>query len=222
VVTWNATIIFHPYVAVGVMPLFNINKIQPTMVACSTHKWLRGPSGCSLVYISPRVHQEWLPLDLHGRGRDIPGGVGISKNEIGPNGYPDKFFSDARKFDCGGKANPITVPMLEASLEQVVLLDPVQTQQRLQNLMRPLLTSIIQEMGGRFSISGPKPRAFHVIGIVPRNKTPEELIELSQLLEQDCGIIVAVRCGGLRVSPYLTNTPDDVTALIEALRQLPN
>lgn len=210
--------------AVGVMPLFHINKTQPTMVTCSTHKWLRGPLGCSLVYMSPRIHDEWQPLDFHGRGRDFPGGPaswGISKNEMGPRGYPDQFFSDARKFDSGGKANPITLPMLQTSLEHVILLDPVQTQQQLQNLMEPLLSWVMQEAGGRFSISGQRPRAAHLIGIIPRDKTPEELIEMSELLEHDHGIIVAVRCGGLRVSPYLTNTPEDVTRLIEALQQLP-
>lgn len=40
--------------AVGIM-LCSVRKIRPTMLACSTHKWLRGPSGCCLAYISPEV-----------------------------------------------------------------------------------------------------------------------------------------------------------------------
>ena len=38
----------------------------------------------SLVYVSPLLHNTWLPLDLHGRSRDFPGGKAwdASRHEV--------------------------------------------------------------------------------------------------------------------------------------------
>ena len=58
--------------AAGAMPL-NVKLIQPFILACSVHKWLRAPSGVCLVYIDPTLHDLWCPLDQNDRGRDIGG-----------------------------------------------------------------------------------------------------------------------------------------------------
>lgn len=58
--------------ALGIYPC-SVKHIQPTMMCASVHKWLRSPSGQSLVYLDPSVVDTWLPLDQHGRSRDIPG-----------------------------------------------------------------------------------------------------------------------------------------------------
>lgn len=103
--------------SVGIMPL-DINVVRPTLLAASVHKWLRGPTGASLVYVSPDVHESWQPLDQHGRSRDFvihnKSTWDASKNEMGPQGYSEKFINDARKFDSGGKPNPILLPMIRA------------------------------------------------------------------------------------------------------------
>lgn len=168
----------------------------------------------SLVYISPRVHEKWSPLDLHGRSRDLPTGKAwdASMNEMGPKGYPDHFYSDSRKFDGGGKPNPILLPLLRASMEKVVALDIEKAQAQLKALVQPLLS---WASNNGYSIS-PGPHAFHLIGIRPLNRTPEELLEMSRaLLQKD--IIIAVRCGVFRISPYLDNTEADIQALIAGL-----
>lgn len=53
----------------------DVKRFQASMLACSVHKWLRGPPGMSLVYVSPELHDSWLPLDLHGRSRLFPEGM---------------------------------------------------------------------------------------------------------------------------------------------------
>eukprot|EP00529_Nitzschia_sp_RCC80_P023573 CAMPEP_0113492522 /NCGR_PEP_ID=MMETSP0014_2-20120614/28123_1 /TAXON_ID=2857 /ORGANISM="Nitzschia sp." /LENGTH=458 /DNA_ID=CAMNT_0000386363 /DNA_START=92 /DNA_END=1468 /DNA_ORIENTATION=- /assembly_acc=CAM_ASM_000159 len=211
--------------AVGIMPI-QLYKIRPTMLMASVHKWLRGPSGTCLVYIEPSVYDSWMPLDFHGRGRDF-GMAGqstwdASKNEMSPEGYPDTFYKDARKFDSGGKVNAILMPMLQASMEAVSKLDLKESQQSLKALMEPLLNwakaSKLQEQG-RYAVS-PGPRAHHIIGLMPLDKTPTEMIQMSRRLQEEHGVVVAVRCGGFRVSPYLDNTPDDVQKLIESLEEV--
>ena len=211
--------------AVGIMPI-QLYKIRPTMLMASVHKWLRGPSGTCLVYIEPSVYDSWMPLDFHGRGRDF-GMAGqstwdASKNEMSPDGYPDTFYKDARKFDSGGKVNSILMPMLQASMETVSKLDMKESQQSLKALMEPLLNWVKaskEQEQGRYTVS-PGPRAHHIIGLVPLDKTPTEMIQMSRRLQEEHGVVVAVRCGGFRISPYLNNTPDDVQKLIESLEEV--
>ena len=121
------------------------------MLVSSGHKWLRGPAGTCLSYISPDVHEQWVPLDSHGRNRE---GVSLETSEL-PSGY----FKDARKFDSGGKANPILLPMLKASMETVAKKNPKTTQQTLKALMEPLLAWVKSEEGSQFFTVSPGPRA---------------------------------------------------------------
>ena len=202
--------------AVGIMPV-SVKKIQPQFLASSVHKWLRAPMGASLVYVSKDVQSSWIPLDLHGRSRDVPGGASAeaSKNQMGPNGYPEKFFDDARKFDSGGRANPVIIPMLRAALEEVVLVDQTTVQESLKLLMTPLIS---WAEANAFTVSS-EPRAYHIVGIEPPNCTVEELMEMAGKLKE-LNIMVATRCGGFRVSPYLATRSDEIQKLIAALNSL--
>ena len=202
--------------AVGALPV-SVKKIRPAVVACSSHKWLRGPSGVSLVYIDPTLHESWIPLDLQARGRVVSGTTTwhATSHEIGPNGYPEEFYSDGRKFDAGGKPNPILLPMLRCALESVVKLDCDKIQSTLETLMSPLLTWAESR---QYRV--PKqPHCWHLIGIQPPNMTTEELLQACKSLNES-GVIVSVRCGGFRISPYTTNTTADVDRLIEALERV--
>mmetsp|Transcript_19290 Transcript_19290/g.48022 ORF Transcript_19290/g.48022 Transcript_19290/m.48022 type:complete len:450 (+) Transcript_19290:168-1517(+) len=214
----NIPLIVDATQAVGIMPC-SVRKIQPTMMACSTHKWLRGPSGVCLAYISPQVQGDWIPLDFHGRGRDFEAGStswDVSRNEMGPRGYPEKFFGDARKFDSGGKANPLLMPMLRIAMEEVSLINTAEAQLQLKDLMHPLLVWATENGYSVKTVD----RAYHIIGLIPHNKTPAEMIEIAKKLAEGKGVILAVRCGGFRISSYLSNTAKDVEKLIEGLAAL--
>ena len=164
-----------------------------------------------------QVQDDWIPLDFHGRGRDFEAGADswdVSKNEMGPKGYPERYYADSRKFDSGGKANPFLLPMLRTAMEEVCKIDTGKAQIRLKTLMQPLFDWAVRN-GHSIKLD---PRAYHLIGIVLKDKTPEEMIEISKRLAEEKKIILAVRCGGFRVSSYLTNTEDDVRKLIEGLQ----
>ncbi|KAL7560415.1 hypothetical protein ACA910_016166 [Epithemia clementina (nom. ined.)] len=238
--------------AVGIFKVDVLAEIQPALLACSTHKWLRGPSGTSLVYIHPSVHDTWLPLDQHERGRDMSNSdyyinAATRGHFMDPHTgyYPEAFFSNARKFDAGGKANPMLLPMLQASLQEVAQLNVESVQQSLKQIMQPLLKWCHDH---NFVIPS-QPHAYHIIGIQPppysillqqpnvlllshqqkqqeqRNHyqerlSPKQLVQIARHLEQAHGIILQARCGGLRVAPYLDTTPQDVQALIDALQDI--
>ena len=135
---------------------------------------------------------------------------------MGPRGYPEKFFGDARKFDSGGKANPLLMPMLRIAMEEVSLINTAEAQLLLKGLMHPLLVWATEN---GYSVRADD-RAYHIIGLIPHNKTPAEMIEMAKKLAEEKGVILAVRCGGFRISSYLSNTAKDVEKLIEGLADL--
>lgn len=196
---------------VGAM-LLSVPQIRPSLLACSVHKWLRGPSGTALVYIDPALHESWSPLDQHGRGRDLRG----DSDTMGPHGYPGKFFNDARKFDSGGKPNSILLPMLQAALEHVVALDRAELQKTLQEMMQPFLDWV--RSSGKFTL--PAAHVYHLIGIHPVDMTPDQMIGFCNRLQKENGIYIAVRCGSFRISPYSDNTTSDIAALLEAFKNM--
>jgi selenocysteine lyase/cysteine desulfurase len=197
--------------AVGIMPI-NVAKVKPALLACSIHKWLRGPIGMCLVYVDKELHNTWLPLDQHGRSRDHHGSGAAwdaSKNEMGPRGYSEDYLSDARRLDSGGKANPLIFPMLRASLTSIQNLDVHQAQIDLQNLIQPLIDWAMN-LGWTLT---PGPHASHILGLRPITLTSTQMLDICSGLQYD-GIYIAVKCGAFRVSPYIDTTIDDIERLI--------
>jgi selenocysteine lyase/cysteine desulfurase len=201
--------------AVGIMPC-SVREIRPDVLACSVHKWLRGPHGASLVYVSSNLHSDWQPLDQHGRSRDMAGRSAwdASKNDMGPKGYPEKYFSDARKFDSGGKANPIILPMLRTSMECVVQNVNLQRAQgQLNELVKPLIDWAVEN---GFSLPT-GPHACNLIGLRPNFLTPKQMLDICSKLQNDHNVFIAVRCGAFRISAYLDTTPAEIAKLIDVL-----
>lgn len=218
--------------AIGVAP-FHIQPLLPalTMVACSSHKWLRGPPGTCLVYTNPLLHQNWKPLDQHHRSRQASSNYFTpspdSRNQMNiPCGYSEAFVGDARKFDAGGAPNPVLLPMLRAALQEVTQLSVERVQEQLQELLQPLL-EWARERGIALLTDCELPhnreadiRFYHIVNLVLGDKTPEEMVQLCQDLMTHYNVFTAVRCGGLRISPYLDNTKEDIQQLIYGLNEL--
>ncbi|GKY95426.1 hypothetical protein MPSEU_000504100 [Mayamaea pseudoterrestris] len=209
----NAYLIVDSTQATGIYPC-SIRNIQPDMLCCSVHKWLRGPSGASLVYIDPKLHNTWEPLDQHGRGRASPDGESwdCRQHSMTEDGYPTTFFADARKFDAGGKANPILLPMLAVALNEVATLDIEKAQEQLKMILQPLM-----EWSALHQYTFAREHCHHLIGLRPRHLTLDQMLDVAATLAQDESIFIAVKCGAFRISPYLDTTTFDILKLIDAL-----
>lgn len=208
--------------AVGIIPL-DIRRLQPAMLACSIHKWLRGPSGASLVYIDKSLYPKWEPLDQHGRSRDMKDGPSWESypNEMTQKGYPEKFVLDARKFDGGGKPNPIILPMLQKSLEQVVERVNLDTcQKQLQTIVGPFL-EWIADNHDKFQLPS-SPHAFHLMGIRPTDEwmTVDQMLEVAKRLQSDFQVFIAVRCGVFRISPYIHTTQQEMGRFVQVFDEV--
>ena len=107
--------------------------------------------------------------------------------------------------------------MLRAAMEVVTKINVVQAQLQLKQLVSPLLEYAIQN-GHSVKTGIRHPRAYHIIGLIPNERTPEETIEMAKRLKER-GIVLAIRCGGFRVFPQITYTENDVKHLIEGLKE---
>jgi selenocysteine lyase/cysteine desulfurase len=217
---YNILLLVDATQAVGILPC-NVQSIQPAVLVASSHKWLRGPAGTALVYVDPSLHDVWQPLDRHGRGRlytEADPQRNAHRDCMGPHGYPTEYFADARKFDSGGKPNEILLPILRAAMEEVVRINMVQAQLQLKALMTPLLDYVASDQDV-FNLT-PGPHAYHIVGLrlVSDNADPSlDLLKLQAYLQQH-NVYVAVRCGALRISPYLDTTDHDIQVLIQLLQ----
>ncbi|KAL3925352.1 MAG: hypothetical protein SGILL_000461 [Bacillariaceae sp.] len=207
--------------AVGVMPL-DVHKMRPAMLACSIHKWLRGPSGASLVYIDRQLHEAWEPLDQHGRSRDMKYAAAWEAypNQMTPDGYNEIFCHGARKFDSGGKPNSIILPMLQKSLEQVVeRVDLDACQSELEGIVEPFLKWLRRNTD--MFILPPGPHVFHLMGIRPTGQwlNVPQMLEIVQKMENE-RIYLAVRCGAFRVAPYLNSTRAEMKRFVSVFEKV--
>jgi selenocysteine lyase/cysteine desulfurase len=205
--------------ATGIFPC-NIQSIQPDLLCCSVHKWLRAPLGASLVYINPALHELWEPLDQHARGRDMDGEGGddweARLHPMHNDGYPTKFYADARKFDAGGKVDPIYMPMLAAALEEIVALDVMRAQEQLATMLQPLMSWCALH---HYQVPVTHQHCHHLIGIRPPHLTVDQMIDVAHTLAREENIHIAVRCGCFRISPYLDSGAAEIQRLLQALEQ---
>ena len=101
--------------SIGAMP-FDVAVIRPDVVACSVHKWLASPYGCSLLFVARRLHDAWVGIEQHERNRegsDHPDwdALGVMRD----TGYPDVYKGGARRFDAGGRPNPVSEILLRCT-----------------------------------------------------------------------------------------------------------
>lgn len=81
----------------------DVSALQPAAVACSVHKWLLGPYGVSLLYLSPQLRSRAVPLEYHERA--LKGSFSAEWDEDGAMnnaGYPLDPVAGAARLDAGG------------------------------------------------------------------------------------------------------------------------
>lgn len=210
--------------SIGAMP-FNVHDLRPDYVAASVHKWLCSPYGAALVYVDPALHARWQPLDQHERNRagsDQPAWdeVGVFGTK-GP-GYPTDFVDFARRFDCGGRPNPITYPMLAESLRLVLEWDPAKVDGHAAVLAAALNHGLDSLNAARGKVPGAaactvvtcKGHSNHIVGVRILNG-PDPAAVGAALKERN--IHLSVRSGTLRVAMFVYTGLDDIAALVSGL-----
>jgi selenocysteine lyase/cysteine desulfurase len=170
--------------------------------AADAHKYLLGPEGIALLYVSDRVLKKIDPTDVGWMS------VNHATNYID---YGLDYRDGALRFECGS-LNTVGIYGLGAALRLFLDCGPSTIEDYLLSL-RGYLASGLESLGYKVYGAQNPAECSAVITCSHDRYTPFELY--SGLKSR--GIITAPRIGRLRISPHFYNTRQDIDHLLSAL-----
>ncbi len=190
--------------SVGALP-FDFDRLQPDLLVCAGYKWLLGPYQYGVIAVGDRL-LDGEPFEHNWINRKD------SENFSNLSDYRREYGVGARRFDTGERSNFILVAMLNEGLKQILSWGVTSIQDHCTELSGELEAALADSP---YMMAPAKDRSPHLFGIrVPDAERLPALLEDLRRRE----VHVSQRGTSLRVSPHVYNTPDDVRALVEALR----
>lgn len=188
---------------VGVLPL-DIKACKIDVLCCGGHKFLLGPHGIGLMYVSASSAERIMPpfVGLNPVNRVTASGKEGFGKEI-------CFALDARKFEYG-YLNFVGIAGLMASADMLLEKGINSIEQHVLDLNRELVNRLQRHGAELITPIGEGERSAIV---VIRLNNPKKV---SEILEQE-NIIATIRDGTLRISFHFYNSLDDFDPLIECL-----
>ncbi|HUK16833.1 MAG TPA: aminotransferase class V-fold PLP-dependent enzyme [Bryobacteraceae bacterium] len=171
-------------------------------LAADGHKWLLGPEGCGILYISQALQDRVEPVEF--------GWTNVAKYAD----YASRDMSlrpDAGRYECG-TLNTIGCFGLRASIEFLLEVEVGE------------IAPVVQNLGDRIA-KGVEAKGYQVLG----NRTPETGagivsfgkpgIDPGQIVGKlrKAGIVTAPRAGWVRTSPHFYISPDEIDRMLEEL-----
>lgn len=186
----------------------DVEALGIDVLAAAAHKWLLGPEGIGLLYVSDRAIERLRPARAGWR----------STRTLYDWSRLDLTFAEgAKRFECG-TINNFGVAGLGGSLEILLDAGPAAIERRILDLAERAAQGF--EAAG-FTLAAPRGEAFRgersgiVSGTHPRHD-PEKLAEaLAQR-----GVIVSARAGRLRAAPHFYNSEDEIDRFGTVLAEL--
>jgi len=170
--------------------------------AADAHKYLLGPEGIALLYISDRVIDRIKPT--------VVGWTSV-KNYEQHLDYDLTYREGAGRFECG-TLNTAGVYGLSAAIDLFLEIGPSEIEAYLVGLSDYLAEGLASK-GFKIISSRVPGEASAVVTCTHEQHSPRELYRLLR----SRNIITAPRANRLRISPHFYNTREEVDALIEAL-----
>ena len=193
----------------GVLRL-DVEAAGVDVVASGTHKWLLGPEGLGLLYISDRVVERIRPLRAGWR----------SVEDMFEWGKIDLTWNDGAKRHEPGTLPALAILALGASLELLHEVGPERIEERALALARRAAEGLAERgfellRGGREIDAPAQERSSIVTAVHPK----VEAREIEAALKER-GIVAAARVGRFRVSPHFYNTEAEIDRLLGALDEI--
>jgi cysteine desulfurase / selenocysteine lyase len=185
----------------GAFPL-NVGECHIDALAADGHKWLLGPEGCGLLYISESLQDRVEPVEF--------GWTNVAHY----NDYASRDMTlrtDAGRYECG-TLNTIGCFGLRASLELLL------------EVGIGCIAPAVQALAGRIA-AGVRAKGYELAcertpatgaGIVSFRKPGVEAPAIVARLRER-GIVAAPRAGWVRTSPHFYIAPSDIDRMLEEL-----
>jgi selenocysteine lyase/cysteine desulfurase len=177
----------------------DLSRIQPDFFTGSAHKWPCGPKECGVLYARSDVHERIWPsvVGLYG------GAVGIS-----------------RKLEALGQRDDARLVALAESLRFREAIGRQVIENRVRELGQAFMRELRQIDGVRLWTDPAPDRSASIVVFQPGTLDPRKFG--AALLEKE-KVVCTVRAGddrpGLRFSPHLYNTMEDVERTVAAVRR---
>ncbi len=191
--------------SVGAMP-FDIKEFHVDALICAGYKWLLGPYTSGLMYLGEYfddgepIEESWLNREGSDNFRTLSDYQVVA-------GYMPK----AARYNMGEYSNFINLPMLRASLSQMLEWTPAAVSEYCRTLTQPL-TDFLLDNG--FWIEEDQYRPGHLFGV--RAPAGTALEKVQESLQQK-NVHVSFRGEVIRISPHVYNDKMDIDQLGEAL-----
>lgn len=185
----------------GAFPI-DVRASHIDALAADGHKWLTGPEGCGLLYISQVLQDQVEPVEF--------GWTNVANY----NDYASRDMSlrpDAGRYECG-TLNTIGCFGLRAAIELILEADPGQIAPVVQNLGDRIANGV-QSKG--YELLGERTEATGA-GIVTFRKPGTDADEIVRKLRA-AGICTAPRAGWIRTSPHFYISPSDIDRMLDEL-----
>ena len=190
--------------SLGAMP-FDLDAVKPDLVVAAGYKWLLGPFSLAYLWIAPQ-HRSGEPLEHNWINR------ADSQDFARLTDYRDQFQPGARRFDVGQRTNFTLTPMAAAALTQIL-------EWRIPRVAKTLqaVTDRIErwalEHGLHALRSGDRGPHMLELGL------PAAAMGHAARRLSESNVFVGVRgATGLRISPHLYTTYDDIERLFDAIQ----
>jgi selenocysteine lyase/cysteine desulfurase len=185
----------------GAFPI-DVRASHIDTLAADGHKWMTGPEGCGILYISEALQNEVDPAEFGWT------------NVAGYNDYASRDMAlrpDAGKFECG-TLNTIGIFGLRAAIEFLLEVDPRKIAPVVQNLGDQIAEGVQAKGYELFGRRTPENGA----GIVSFRKAGVDALEIINRLKR-AGISAAPRAGWVRTSPHFYISPAEIDRFLAEL-----
>jgi len=187
---------------VGALPL-DLQATPVDFCAFGGHKWMLSPQGIGVLYINPRVRDRLRPFNT--------GWLGVAWHDYAAFDYDTPLVDGAARYEEGTRSL-VGIAGLEQSLRLLLDSEPARIAERLEDLTDHLAQGLLQRGYQMLTPRLPGERS-GILTVCHPQRSAHELWERLRAAR----IVAAVREGGVRLSPHLYNTFDEMDAVIDAL-----
>jgi selenocysteine lyase/cysteine desulfurase len=185
----------------GAFPL-DVQACHIDAVAADGHKWLTGPEGCGVLYISEALRERVDPVEFG--WTNVAGFADYASRDMA-------LRADAARYECG-TLNTIGCFGLHAAIEFLLEVGVGEIAPILENLSDRIATGVTAK---GYEVLGER-RPGATSGIVSFRK---DGVDSRQVVFQmkARGILAAPRAGWVRTSPHFYIRPDEIDQMLETL-----
>jgi len=190
----------------GAMPM-TVAELGADFIVCSGYKWLLGPYGTGFFWVAPEAGERLTTGPLNFQALE------------GARNFSDlpaeslRVVPGARRWDAAETANFTNLAALDASLDLVLAAGVDAVACHNQALVGQIIDRLL---GSRCVLASPAERERRGPYVCIAGRDPSETAALFEKLQAN-RIFVSLREGAIRIAPYLYNTPEQISRMMDLL-----